>query len=97
VLELNRKHGITVVHITHYMDEALYADRVFVMDQGKVIMQGTPKEVFRHRDKLQALGLDVPPLGKLSQMLALAGYDVAPDALSVPELVEELCRLKSET
>ena len=94
VLELNRKHGITVVHITHYMDEALYADRVFVMDQGKVIMQGTPKEVFRHRDKLQALGLDVPPLGKLSQMLALAGYDVAPDALSVPELVEELCRLK---
>ena len=97
VLELNRKHGITIVHITHYMDEALFADRVLVMDRGKVIMQGTPREVFKHRDKLQSLGLDVPPLGKLSQMLALAGYDVAPDALSVHELVEELCRLKSET
>ncbi len=97
VLELNRKHGITIVHITHYMDEALFADRVLVMDAGKVIMQGPPKEVFRNKDKLQALGLDVPPLGKLSGMLAKAGYGVAPDALSVQELVEELCRLKSGT
>lgn len=97
VLELNRKHGITVIHITHYMDEALYADRVLVMDEGKVIMHGPPKEVFRNRDKLQSLGLDVPPLGRLSAMLAKAGYDVAPDALSVDELVEELCRLKSGT
>ena len=97
VLELNRKHGITIIHITHYMDEALYADRVLVMDQGKVIMQGPPKAVFKHRDKLQSLGLDVPALGKLSTMLASAGYDVAPDALSVHELVEELCRLKSLT
>jgi energy-coupling factor transport system ATP-binding protein len=97
VLELNRKHGITIVYITHYMDEALYADRVMVMDAGKVIMQGTPKEVFKNKDKLQSLGLDVPPLGKLSGMLAGAGYGVAPDALSVQELVEELCRLKSGT
>ena len=95
VLDLNHKHGITVIHITHYMDEALYADRVVVMDDGKVIMQGPPKEVFKNKDKLQALGLDVPPLGKLSAMLAAAGYAVAPDALSVQELVEEICRLKS--
>lgn len=95
VLELNQKHKITVIHITHYMDEALYADRVVVMDQGKVIMQGPPKEVFKSKDKLQELGLDVPPLGKLSAMLAAAGYAVAPDALSVQELVEEICRLKS--
>ncbi len=95
VLELNRKHGITIIHITHYMDEALYADRVLVMDAGRVIMEGPPKEVFKNKDKLQSLGLDVPPLGKLSAMLAGAGYDVAPDALSVQELVEEICRLKS--
>ncbi len=95
VLDLNRKHGITVIHITHYMDEALYADRVVVMDKGKVLMQGPPKEVFKNKDELLALGLDVPPLGKLSAMLVAAGYPVAPDALSVPELVEEICRLKS--
>jgi energy-coupling factor transport system ATP-binding protein len=97
VLELNRKHGITIVLITHYMDEALFADRVLVMDAGKVVMQGPPKEVFKNKDKLQSLGLDVPALGKLSAMLAKAGYKVAPDALSVQELVEELCRLRSGT
>lgn len=95
VLDLNKKRGITIIHITHYMDEALYADRVVVMDGGKVIMEGPPKEVFRNKDKLKALGLDVPPLGKLSGMLARAGYQLSPDALSVEELVEELCRLKS--
>jgi len=94
VLDLNKKHGITVVHITHYMDEALYADRVVVMDSGKIMTAGPPKDVFKYKDKLQALGLDVPPLGKLSSMLAAAGYDVAPDALSVDELVDEICRLK---
>jgi energy-coupling factor transport system ATP-binding protein len=97
VLDLNRKHGITVIHITHYMDEALYADRVLVMDAGRVIMGGPPKEVFKNKDKLLSLGLDLPPLGKLSGMLAAAGYAVAPDALSVEELVEEICRLKSST
>jgi len=97
VLDLNHKSGITVIHITHYMDEALFADRVVVMDEGKVIMQGPPKEVFKNKDKLQSLGLDVPPLGRLSAMLAGAGYGVAPDALKVDELVEELCRLKSQT
>lgn len=95
VLELNKKHGITIIHITHYMDEALYADRVVVMEAGRVVMEGPPKEVFRNKDRLQALGLDVPPLGRLSAMLASHGYDIAPDALIVQELVEELCRLKS--
>lgn len=97
VLDLNKKHGITIIHITHYMDEALFGDRVLVMDAGRVVMEGPPKEVFKSKDKLKALGLDVPPLGRLSGMLARAGYEVAPDALSVQELVEELCRLKSGT
>jgi energy-coupling factor transport system ATP-binding protein len=96
VRSLNKEHGLTVIHITHYMDEALYADRVVVMDQGKVIMQGPPGEVFSEKEKLQSLGLDVPPLGKLAAMLAEAGYEIRPDALSVDELVDELCRLKSE-
>ena len=95
VLELNRKHGITIIHITHYMDEALYADRVLVMDRGKVVMEGTPREVFQEREKLVELGLDVPPLGRLAEALDRAGIHVRPDALSVEELVEELCRLKS--
>ncbi len=95
VRSLNKDHGLTVIHITHYMDEALYADRVAVMDQGKVIMEGPPKEVFLEKERLQSLGLDVPPLGRLAGMLADAGYQVRPDALSVDELVDELCRLKS--
>jgi energy-coupling factor transport system ATP-binding protein len=97
VLELNKKHGITIIHITHYMDEALYADRVLVMDRGRVIMEGPPREVFLEKEKLVSLGLDVPPLGRLSEALAKAGVPVRPDALSVEELVEELCRLKSGT
>ncbi len=95
VLDLNKKHGITIIHITHYMDEALYADRVLVMDQGRVIMEGPPREVFLEKEKLVSLGLDVPPLGRLSEALGRAGVSVRPDALSVEELVEELCRLKS--
>ena len=76
------------------MDEALYADRVIVMNEGKIVMQGTPKEVFRQAESISNLGLDVPPLGKLSRMLASSGILVDPDALNVDELVNELCQLK---
>ncbi len=93
--ELNKKYGITIVHITHYMDEALYADRVLVMDEGKVVMEGPPGKVFEERDKLRALGLDVPPLGSLIELLARSGLNVRPDALRAEKLVDELCRLKS--
>ncbi len=92
---LNKTYGLTVIHITHYMDEALYADKVVVMDQGKIVMEGSPKKVFAQKAKLQALGLDVPPLGKLADMLIQSGYSISPDVLSVDELVDELCRLKS--
>ncbi|MGI6627183.1 MAG: energy-coupling factor transporter ATPase [Bacillota bacterium] len=94
VKRLNKEMGITIIHITHYMDEALYADRVLVMDDGKIVMQGTPKEVFRQADTMAGLGLDVPPLGKLSGMLATSGIAIDPEALSVDELVNELCQLK---
>jgi len=94
---LNKRFGITIIHITHYMDEALFADRVMVMDKGKVVISGTPKEVFGQRQKLLELGLDVPPLGRLVEMLKGNGVNIAGDAFSVDELVDELCRLKSKT
>jgi len=96
VKNLNSELWITIIHITHYMDEALFADRVIVMNEGKIVMEGTPKEVFRQKEKLTVLGLDVPPLGKLTEMLTSDRIRISPDALSVEELVDELCRLKSE-
>ncbi len=94
IKRLNKEMGITIIHITHYMDEALYADRVIVMNEGKIVMQGTPKEVFGQAESISNLGLDLPPLGKLSQMLASSGIPVDPNALNVDELVNELCQLK---
>jgi len=94
ITRLNREMGITIVHITHYMDEALYADRVVVMNEGKIVMQGTPREVFEEEETLSALGLDVPPVGKLAHMLASSGIGIDPGALNVDELVDELCQLK---
>lgn len=94
ITKLNQEMGITIVHITHYMDEALYADRVVVMDEGKIVMEGTPREVFEDEETLAALGLDVPPIGKLAHMLASSGIGIDPGALNVDELVDELCQLK---
>jgi energy-coupling factor transport system ATP-binding protein len=96
VKELNEKQGITIVHITHYMDEVLYADRVVVMSEGRVIMEGPPKRIFGEKERLAALGLDVPPLGNLVGMLTEAGVSIKPDAMTVQELADELCRLKSK-
>ena len=97
VKRLNEEMGITIIHITHYMDEALYADRVIVMNQGKIVMKGTPKGVFGNLERIYEIGLDIPPVGKLSHMLCSAGIDIDPDALTVDELVNELCQLKSRT
>ncbi|HHY12848.1 MAG TPA: energy-coupling factor transporter ATPase [Firmicutes bacterium] len=92
---LNEEMGITIIHITHFMDEALYADRVIVMNEGQIVMQGTPKTVFGQSHIISQIGLDVPPVGKLSQELCLAGINIDPGALTVDELVDELCQLKS--
>lgn len=94
---LNEQMGITIIHITHFMDEALYADRVVVMNEGKIVMQGTPKSVFGRPDNISEIGLDVPSVGKLCRRLFAAGIDIDPGALTVDELVDELCRLKSKT
>ena len=94
VRRLNRDEGITVVLITHYMDEAAQADRVIVMDEGKISMQGSPKEVFSDIDALKAIGLDVPQTTEIAHRLRLRGCELDEGILSVEELVDALCQLK---
>ncbi|MCL2406865.1 MAG: energy-coupling factor transporter ATPase [Defluviitaleaceae bacterium] len=92
---LNKNSGITVLLITHYMEEAVLADKVFVMDEGAVVMQGTPREVFSHPQKLRALGLDVPQVTEIAERLAAHGVPIKTDIITINEMVEELCRLKN--
>lgn len=95
--KLNREEGITIVWITHFMDEAAQADRVVVMDAGKVAMEGTPREVFVCVDEIRALGLDVPEMMHLSAVLRRAGLsEISSSTMTVEEMAEELCRLKSK-
>ena len=93
VLRLNKEQGITVVWITHFMEEAARAQRVMVMDHGRVAMDGTPREIFSQVDRLRALRLDVPPMTNLARMLKDLGVPVRQDILTVPEMEEEVRRL----
>lgn len=86
--KLNREEGITIVHITHHMDEAGKADRIMVIDSGKCVMIGTPKEVFRDVKGIKGLGLDVPQVTELMYELNQAGYDFPQDILTVDEAVQ---------
>lgn len=87
---LNDVENITIILITHYMEEAIYADRVFVMDQGKVALQGTPHEVFSHVDKMKELHLDVPEVTLLADELRKAGMDLPAGILTKEELAQAL-------
>ena len=93
VEELNRKKGVTVILITHYMEEVVRADRVYVMDNGKVVMQGTPRAVFSQVDTLKSYRLDVPQITLLAHELQKAGLKVPQGILTRQELVEALCQL----
>lgn len=93
VERLNREDGVTVIFITHYMNEAAMADRVVVMDRGKIIMDDPPEKVFTRVDELRKAGLDVPQTTELLYMLKSDGYDVSLDAISVEECTSELLRL----
>lgn len=97
VRRINREQGITVIWITHFMEEAAQADRVVVMNDGGVVMDGTPRKVFRHVSEVKALGLDVPEMTELALELNRAGLDMPTDILTVDEMAEEICRLKSNT
>ncbi len=92
--KLNREERITVILITHYMEEVIEADCVFVMDGGKVVMQGTPKEIFSRVEELKRLRLDVPQATLLAYELQKKGIPLPDGILSNEELVDELCRLK---
>ena len=91
---INREEGITVIWITHFMEEAVQADRVVVMDAGRVELEGAPRTVFSNVDEVLQLGLDVPEMMKLSRRLRDAGVEVPRDVLTVEEMAVELCRLK---
>lgn len=92
--KLNREEGITIVWITHFMDEAALADRVVVMDKGRIALDGTPREVFSQTGKILALGLDIPEMMKLSDELRAAGIKIPDGVMTVEEMAVELCRLK---
>ncbi|WP_350343840.1 energy-coupling factor transporter ATPase [Proteinivorax tanatarense] len=92
VKELNEKEKITVVHITHHMDEAALADRVIVMENGSVVMQGKPREVFKQVEKLRGLGLDVPLATEIAYDLNKEGYHLPDDITTIDELVNYLCQ-----
>ncbi len=88
VHRLNREEGITVLLITHYMNEAIDADRIFVMEHGKIAMEGTPKEIFARVDRLMELRLDVPQVTELSYRLKQAGVEFPATVLDIPSFVE---------
>ena len=90
IKRLNSELGITVVFITHYMEEAVEADRIVVMDDSKLLMDGTPKEVFADAEKIRSIGLDVPQTCQLAEMLRADGINLKNDLLSIDELVENI-------
>jgi len=91
---LNKNHGMTIVLITHYMDEAAQADRIIVMDGGNIMMEGTPREIFPQVERMKKIGLDVPQVTELAYELKKAGIDINEKILNVDEMVNELCQLK---
>ncbi|HDN2505454.1 TPA: energy-coupling factor transporter ATPase [Clostridioides difficile] len=93
IKRLNKEENITVIHITHFMEEAVEADRVVVMEKGKKILEGTPREVFSKIKMLKEIGLDVPCMTELSSLLIEEGINISSDILTVDEMVMELCQL----
>ncbi|MFY9505810.1 MAG: energy-coupling factor transporter ATPase [Caldicoprobacterales bacterium] len=89
---LNKHEGITIVHITHYMEEAIAADRVVVMEEGKIVAKASPREIFNQVDTLKSIGLDVPQVTELAHQLRKEGIKIEGDPLSIEEMVEAICR-----
>jgi ABC-type cobalt transport system, ATPase component len=94
IKDLNKNHGITVVLITHYMDEAAQADRIIVMDGGNIKMEGTPRDIFPQVERMKKIGLDVPQVTELAYELKKSGININEKILNVDEMVNELCQLK---
>lgn len=96
VHELNRQKHVTIILITHYMEEVIDADYCFVMDEGKIAMQGTPRKIFSQAEKLKELRLDVPQVTQLAWELNKSGLDLPDGILRKEELVSELNRIRKE-
>lgn len=98
VRELNRREHVTVLLITHYMEEVIHADHVIVMDEGRIVMQGTPREIFSQVETLKSYRLDVPQVTLLAHELKQAGLDLPDGILNIQELTEalEMCRERAD-
>ncbi|MBI5997370.1 energy-coupling factor transporter ATPase [Clostridium perfringens] len=94
IKEINKKFGITIILITHYMDEAAQADRIIVMDKGEKVMEGVPREIFSQVEKIKSIGLDVPQVTELAYELQKEGVDISTEILNIDEMVNALCQLK---
>ncbi len=90
---LNRTRGITVVFITHYMEEAAQADRVIVLDKGKVVMDDVPEKIFSRVEEIKEIGLDVPQVTELVNELNSMGFNLSPEIITVEDCVEEILKL----
>ncbi len=94
VRELNKTENVTVLLITHHMDEVIYADKVFVMEHGHVVMEGTPREIFSRVEEIKKYRMDVPQVTELAYELSKEGYDIPAGLLTVEELVDAIEALK---
>lgn len=93
VKRLNKEQGVTVISITHYMDETVHADRVLVMDKGALVMQGTPPEIFKEKERIAELGLELPLATRIADELIRRGVKLPDGILTEQRLGEELCKL----
>jgi energy-coupling factor transport system ATP-binding protein len=91
VQSMNRQEGVTVVHITHFMEETLEADRIYAMDRGKIVHSGKPEEIFNGETNLYQLGLEIPVLLRLNGILRAEGLDIPANVLNLNDLVNILC------
>lgn len=92
ITRLNREEGLTIVHITHFMEEAVFANRVIVMEDGQIVMEGKPREIFAQVEKLKELRLDVPPMTELQFILNQEGLELKGEILTIEEMVVALCQ-----
>ena len=91
--KLNKNEGVTVIWITHFMQEAASADSIAVIDEGRIVLEGTPHEVFSNAEELLKLGLEVPVAARLAIELRRAGMDISKNVITLDEMETELCRL----
>ncbi|MCO4852514.1 energy-coupling factor transporter ATPase [Bacillus vallismortis] len=93
VMKELHEEGFTIIHITHHMEEVLYADRVLILNEGKIVMEGTPEFIFNHSDKLRTYHLDVPFVIRAKESLMKHGFNIREGVIDIDELVESICRL----